>query len=228
MLEGKPDTSPPAGEKVFVSWSGGKDSYLSLLKAREAGLEVCRLLNFADESGISRSHGLPAALLHRQAGALGFNLETEAVTWESYESGFIAAVGRLNEEGVTGGVFGDVCLEEHRDWIEKMCARCGIAHHLPLWGMEELRVSEELLDRRARAILVTVRSDLVDASWLGRPLDKTFLDYCAERNLSPCGEGGEFHTFVVDGPLFREPLAYRIEGVEHLAQHVRLKLAPAG
>ncbi|MEW5784456.1 MAG: diphthine--ammonia ligase [Bacillota bacterium] len=217
--------STPVKEIVFVSWSGGKDSYLSLLRARETGLAVYCLLNFIDRSGYSRSHGLPAALLQRQAAALGIPLETEAVTWDTYETGFCAAINRLKEQGVTGGVFGDIDLQEHRDWIEKMCARCGIAFHLPLWGMEQRQVSEELLSRQGRAVLVSVRGDLLEESWLGRVLDEPFLDYCAKKGLSPCGERGEFHTLVVDGPLFREPLQYRSEAVERVERYARLRLA---
>jgi len=216
---------PPNAEKVFISWSGGKDSYLVLLKAREMGLKPCRLLNFSDANGYSRSHGLPAALLHRQAAALGLELETETVTWETYEDGFLAAMSRLKSQGITGGVFGDVCLDQHRQWVERMCARCGILPYLPLWGMEERLVPEELLRRGGRAVVVAVRSELIEESKLGQELDRPFLDYCQARNLSPCGEGGEFHTLVVDGPLFREPLAYCPEGVEHKQHYAWLRLA---
>lgn len=225
MIDKNTADSPPVGEKVFVSWSGGKDAYLSLLKAREMGLEPCCLLNFIDGNGYSRSHGLSAALLRRQAGVLGFPLKTETVTGDTYESGFIRAVKRLKEQGVCGGVFGDINLQEHRDWIEKMCIRCGISYYLPLWGMEERQVSEELLRRQGRAVLVSVQGLLVEESWLGQVLDKPFLDYCESRGLSPCGERGEFHTLVVDGPLFREPLQYRPEAVERIEQYSCLRLA---
>jgi len=221
----KPAGETPAAEKVFVSWSGGKDAYLALLKAREMGLEPCRLLNFNDAGGYSRSHGLPEALLRRQAEALGLTLETEAVTWETYEAGFINAVTRLKKEGITGGVFGDICLDEHREWVEKICNRCGISPYLPLWGMGERQVPEELLRRGARVVVVAVRTDLVEESMLGRELDQPFLDYCEARKLSPCGEGGEYHTLVVSGPLFREPLTYQRVGVDHHGNFACLKLA---
>lgn len=224
MNDCKSANSPAAGGKVFVSWSGGKDAYLSLLRAREMGLEISCLLNFNDQHGYSRSHGLPAELLLRQAASLGFSLETEITSWETYEAGFVRAAKRLKEQGVTGGVFGDINLKEHRDWIEKVCARCAISYHLPLWGMEERKVSEELLRRRGRAVLVSVRRDLLDESWLGQVLDEEFLDYCENRGISPCGERGEFHTLVVDGELFREPLQYQTESVESIDHYTRLKL----
>jgi len=187
------------------------------------GLEPCCLLNFIDANGYSRSHGLTAALLHRQAAVLGMPLKSETVTGDTYESGFIRAVKRLKEQGVRGGVFGDINL--HTGIGSKKCAptaayrftcRCG--------GMEERQVSEELLRRQGRAILVSVQGRLVEERWLGRVLDQPFLDYCEGRGLSPCGERGEFHTLVVDGPLFREPVQYRAEAVERIEQYSCLRL----
>jgi len=213
------------GERVFVSWSGGKDSYLSLLRAGEAGLNVVSLLSFIGDDGLSRSHGLKTALLQKQADALGVHLETEAVTWESYEAGFENAVQRLKkEQAVAGGVFGDINLEEHQQWVEKMSLRCGINYNLPLWQMEERAVSEELINRGARAMLVTIRSDLLDEKWLGRFLDREYLDYCEEIGISPCGEGGEAHTVVLDGPLFRFPISYSTGIIHRLEQYALLEL----
>jgi diphthine-ammonia ligase len=198
-----------AGEKVFVSWSGGKDSYLSLLLAKEKGLEVVCLLSFVGSDGYSRSHGLQTDLLKEQAKKTGLPLHTEEVTWESYETGFERAVKMLKEKyNLAGGVFGDINLDEHRQWVEKMTERCEINYNLPLWLMEERAVSEELIRRGGKAMIVAIRSDLVDQKWLGRIMDQEYIDYCVSIGISPCGEGGEAHTLVVDGPLFTEPLSY--------------------
>lgn len=198
-----------AGDTVFVSWSGGKDSYLSLLLAKEKGLDIACLLSFVSGDGYSRSHGLKTEILKRQAEVLGIPLDTEEVTWESYENGFERAVNRLKEErGVTGGVFGDVNLSEHREWVEKMSRRCKIKYNLPLWLMDERKVSENLIARGGKAMVVAIRSDLVDEVWLGKVMDEEFIDYCVNLGISPCGEGGETHTLVIDGPLFSEPLKY--------------------
>jgi diphthine-ammonia ligase len=197
------------GEKVFVSWSGGKDAYLSLLLAQEMGLKVTSLLSFVGADGNSRSHGLKTDLLRRQAALLGIPLETREVDWDGYEAGFEDAVNHLKrEQGISGGVFGDINLVEHREWIEKMCLRCSIAYNLPLWLMEEREVSEELIKRGGEALIVAIRSDLVDQKWLGTIMDSDYIEYCLQTGISPCGEGGEAHTFVVDGPLFSEPFKY--------------------
>ena len=212
-------------EKVFVSWSGGKDSYLSLLLAREKGLNIACLLSFVGTDGSSRSHGLDTEILKRQADLLGITLETETVTWESYEKGFEKAVKRLKRErSITGGVFGDINLVEHRQWIEKISERCGINYNLPLWLMEERSVSEELIRRGGKAMLVAIRSDLVDEKWLGKLIDQSFIDYCIKCGISPCGEGGEAHSLVIDGPLFRESLKYVTGEVERKENQARLKV----
>ena len=212
-----------AGDKVFVSWSGGKDSYLSLLLAREMSLDVVCLLSFVGADGNSHSHGLKTEVLRRQAEALGIPLETEEVTWESYENGFERAVNRLKEErGISGGVFGDINLPGHREWVEKMCKRCAINYNLPLWLMEECKVLEELIKRGGKAMVVAVRRDIIDESWLGRVLDREYINYCVEKGISPCGEYGEAHTLVIDGPLFSDPLKYNLGAVEREEKQARL------
>ncbi len=197
-------------QKVFVSWSGGKDSYLALQKAVAGGLAVTTLVTFTNKEGRSMSHGVDTAVLINQARALGFPLETEKVSWEEYENGFVNVVTRLKEQGVTGGVFGDINLTEHRQWVESRCSRQSIDAFLPLWGMSETDVVEELLNRRARLLIVALRSDLLGKEWIGRELDRHFLEECLAKNISPCGEHGEYHTLAVGGPLFKEPLQYQL------------------
>jgi diphthine-ammonia ligase len=214
-----------AGDRVFVSWSGGKDSYLSMLMAQEQGFEIACLLSFVGGDGYSRSHGLKTAILSQQAAALGLPLHTEEVTWESYEAGFERAVIELKEKySLNGGVFGDINLEEHRQWVEKMTERCGIKYNLPLWLMEEQAVSEELLRRGGKALIVAIRSDLIGQEWLGRVMDHDYIEYCISIGISPCGEGGEAHTLVVDGPCFMKPLDYKTGSIRTRENHSRLEL----
>jgi diphthine-ammonia ligase len=216
------------GDQVFISWSGGKDSYLSLLLAKEKGLDVICLLSFVGADGYSRSHGLKTDLLKKQAAALGLPLHTEEVTWESYEAGFERAVSVLKERyRITGGVFGDINLEEHRQWVEKMAIRCNIEYNLPLWLMEERAVSEELIKRGGKALIVAIRSDLINRKWLGRVMDKDYIDYCIDIGISPCGEGGEAHTLVIDGPSFCEPLHYITGAVRQKDNRSLLDLSTA-
>lgn len=213
------------GDKVFISWSGGKDSYLSMLFAKEYGLEPACLLSFTGADGQSRSHGIKTAMLKAQASALGIPLHTEEVTWEGYEAGFERAVNGLKEKyGISGGIFGDINLQEHLDWVEKMCLRCDINHNLPLWMMEEKKVSEELIRLGGKAMLVAIRNDLVDEKWLGRIMDAEYIDYCLSVGISPCGEGGEAHTLVIDGPLFKTPLVCKPGKIHHKDNHSFIEL----
>ncbi len=195
-------------QNVFVSWSGGKDCYLALQKAVEQGLTVTTLTTFVSKEGRNTAHGVDTAVLRRQASALGLPLEIEPVTWEEYEKGFLNVVARLKKEGVTGGVFGDINLQEHRQWIETRCRRHSITPFFPLWGMEEIDVVRELLRRKARLLIVALRGDLLDEEWIGQELDEQFLQLCLERGLSPCGENGEYHTLAIGGPLFQEHLEF--------------------
>lgn len=198
------------GDRVFVSWSGGKDAYLALLYAVKKDLKPVCLLNFTGSDGKGRSHGLKAEVLRYQADALGVDLLTEAVTWGSYEKGFTRAVSKLKEKyGVTGGVFGDINLVEHRAWLEEISRRLEFDLNLPLWQMAEQAVLREFMKIGAKTLLVAVKTDLVSESWLGEALDQSYIDYCLKNKLSPCGERGEAHSFVVDGPLFKEPLSYK-------------------
>ncbi|MDO9535194.1 MAG: diphthine--ammonia ligase [Bacillota bacterium] len=211
-------------QKVFVSWSGGKDSYLSLLKAREMGLAVHTLVTFMNSEERSMSHGLSRELLQEQASALGLPLEVEMVTWEDYENGFMRVTDRLKEKGITGGVFGDINLQEHRDWVEKMCSLASLSSFLPLFGMEEKEVLSELLGRGARLVLVSLRDDFLDEKWLGKEIDGDFYEVCRSRGVSPCGENGEYHTLAVDGPFFNSPLSFHPDGIEKVKEWNFLKV----
>lgn len=189
-------------EKFFVSWSGGKDSYLALLKAKEQGLDIQYLLNFTGHDGRGISHGISYQLLKQQAGALGIPLVTEQVSWESYEAGFIKAVTGLKKEGITGGVFGDINIVGHREWVEEKCGSLGITARFPLWARAEEDVLKELLSCGAQLIIVSIDEKVLPGEWLGKKVDQSFITACQEAGISPCGENGEYHTMVVGGPLF--------------------------
>lgn len=212
------------GEKVFVSWSGGKDSYLSLLKAKEEGLDIQYLLNFIGHHGRSMSHGLSEEILREQAEALGIHLVMEKVSWGSYEEGFRRVAGKLKGKGVMGGVFGDINIEAHREWVEKMCAGLGLTAYLPLWGMEEEAVVAELIERGARLLIVSLDKTALPQQWLGNEIDNKFLIACREAGISPCGEKGEYHTMVVGGPLFANSLELVKQGSYEADNKYFLKL----
>ena len=192
--------------RVFASWSGGKDSALAGYRAIGTGLEVSCLLNMATEGGErSRTHGLSTAVLQVQAQAIGIPLVQRRATWESYEAEFKVVLRVLRQEGIEGGVFGDIDLDEHRQWVERVCGEAGITPYLPLWGERQEEIMRDFINLGFEAAVVTTRSDLMGEEWLGRKIDLDFLKQLEEtEGITPCGEAGEYHTFVTDGPLFNQ------------------------
>ncbi len=206
--------------KAFFSWSGGKDSMLALHRALDQGYEVCALLTLFDESGErSRSHGLSPALLQAQAQALGIPLVTARTTSQSYEAVMQEQLRRFKAQGIDYGLFGDIDLQAHRDWEEKVCAQAGLEARLPLWGEDRLALVQEFLGLGYKAQVVCVNGQYLDASFCGRPFDQAFIDRLPA-GVDACGENGEFHTAVLNGPRFRRALAAHV-----VAQH-ELNLPP--
>jgi len=196
-------------QQVFVSWSGGKDSCLAGYQAAKNGLKVCYLANMVTGDGQrSWTHGLTPSLLQMQAQALGITLLQHRTSRADYEAEFKKVLARLKEHGISGGVFGDIDLEEHRQWVERVCQQAGITPHLPLWGQRQSEIMRQLIDSGFTAIVVAARADLFDEEILGRKIDPDLLRLLEEMSqsgdITPCGESGEYHTFVTDGPWFQQ------------------------
>jgi uncharacterized protein (TIGR00290 family) len=190
--------------KVFSSWSGGKESALATYKAISQGHEVLYLLNFVSENGQrARSHGTKASVLALQAEVIGIPLIQVKTSWENYEQNFKKVVRELKHEGIRGGVFGDMDLEEHREWVERVCSEVGIQAFLPLWGIKPEELINEFLELKFKAIVVATR---LDETLLGKVLDETLVGRISNLGSHPCGENGEYHTFVTDGPIFKKAL----------------------
>jgi diphthine-ammonia ligase len=191
--------------KVFSSWSGGKECAMATYKVISQGNEVLYLLNFISEDGErSRSHGTKAGVLALQAaGAIGIPIIQVKTSWENYEENFKKVVRELKDKGIEGGVFGDMDLEEHREWVERVCSEVGIKAFLPLWGIKAEGLIEDFLKLKFKAIIVATR---LDENFLGKVLDKDLIRQISELGSHPCGENGEYHTFVTDGPIFRKAL----------------------
>ena len=195
--------------KVFVSWSGGKECSFAGYRAKKNGLELSYLANMATEDGMrSRTHGLSAEILRLQSQAMGIPLVQRQATWQSYEAEFKKMVGELKKDGIEGGVFGDIDLDEHREWVERVCREAGITAHQPVWGERQEDLLKDFIDVGFKAIIVATKEDMLGEEWLGRSLDMDFFNEIKElgrtRGITPCGEAGEYHTLVIDGPLFQQ------------------------
>jgi diphthine-ammonia ligase len=190
--------------KVFSSWSGGKDCALATYRAMALGHEISCLLNFVSEDGErSRSHGILADVMALQAEAMGIPLVRVKTSWEDYEKSFKNVVAELKGDGITGGVFGDMELAEHREWIERVCGEVGVEALLPLWGVESRELLHEFLGAGFKAMIVATR---LEKGLLGKVLDEVLVEKIVGLGSHPCGEGGEYHTFVVAGPFFKRRL----------------------
>lgn len=193
--------------RTVVSWSGGKDSCYAMMQAVAAGHQPVVLLNMMNENGkISRSHGLPHALLLQQSAALGLPISAIPASWETYELRFTAALQQVVEiYGVEAAVFGDIDLQAHRDWEEKVCAAAGIEALLPLWQQSRRSLVEAMLQSGIRTMIVSCNTHL-GPDFLGRIMDPQLLADLEAKGVDVAGENGEFHTLVLDCPLFKEPV----------------------
>jgi len=200
--------------KALASWSGGKDSCLALWRAQKLGISVTHLLTALDESGLkTRSHGVSKSLIQCQGQSLEIHNEFISASWQDYEEEFIAKLIQLSDEGITQAIFGDIDLIAHRDWEEKVCTAANIAAMLPLWNENRLSLVSEFLDAGFKARVTCVDGRFLDESFVGVEFDTQFLDRLPE-GVDACGENGEFHTFVYDGPNFSEPVKWKSLGKE--------------
>ncbi len=209
-----------AGRRFFVSWSGGKDACLALQRAVAAGGRPAALVCMLHEGGrVSRGHGLPLSLLQAQAAALGIPLVTRTTTWDDYEATLVSLLHELRDQGVEAGVFGDIDLQAHRDWVENVCEICGLSCHLPLWLEPRRRLLEEFLGAGGVATIVAVDQSKLGREFLGLVLDNGVISRLEAAGADACGEEGEYHTMVTAGPLFSAPVPLSWTGVDERDGH---------
>lgn len=194
---------------VFASWSGGKDSSLACYRAITSGLKVSYLANMLTEDGRrSRTHGLSSKIIQVQSQAIGIPLVQRQTTWNSFEAEFKSMVRDFKRQGIDGGVFGDIDLDEHREWVERVCQEVDIVPHLPLWGEGQADILVDFINLGFEAVVVATRAAWLGQEWLGRKVDMDFIKRLAKiretKGITLCGEAGEYHTLVLDGPLFQK------------------------
>lgn len=195
--------------KAVVSWSGGKDGCYACYLAPSLGYQVSFLLTMVSRQfQRSGGHGIEARLMHRQAEATGIGMLQQDYAGDDYEEMFKSALRRLQGEGVQALVTGDIYLQEHRDWVERVAGEVGLEAVFPLWEMKPGEVTRGFIGAGFEALVVALQADQLGEEWLGRQVDAGFLsDLLALGKVDPEGERGEYHTFVLDGPLFRRRIA---------------------
>lgn len=192
--------------RVVVSWSGGKESCLACYKAMLDGFEVSRLLNLMSKDGRCMSHGIDSKLIVVQSQATGIQMVQKETTWETYEQSFKDTVRELKQTGIKGVVFGNLrTIPGHVGWINRVCNELDVKAITPLWGFDPEQVLMEFIDEGFEAVVVSTKADVLGKEWLGRKINRDFVrDLLRDKTeVDPCGELGEYHTFALDGPLFK-------------------------
>jgi uncharacterized protein (TIGR00290 family) len=198
-------------DQVLIGWSGGKDSALALYELKHEGsFDIAAMLTTVTE-GYDRisMHGVRRTLLLQQAEALGYPLEEITIpqncTNEIYEQRMQKTLEKYRRQGISAAAFGDLFLEDIRAYREERMSRIAMRCLFPLWGKPTADLARQFVDLGFRAIVACVDTRAIAAEFAGREYDEDFLSDLPA-GADPCGENGEFHTFVYDGPIFSRPL----------------------
>jgi uncharacterized protein (TIGR00290 family) len=144
---------------------------------------------------------------------MGISVVQYETDWDGYERDFKAGVRELLPTGVSGMIFGDIYLDVHKEWVERVCGEIGIEALEPLWGRPTGELLDQFIELGFEAVVVGVNSRYMDEKWVGRFVDSSFRDYLKQNNIDPCGENGEYHTVVINGPIFTRRLSLVTGGV---------------
>ncbi len=190
------------------SWSGGKDSCFALMQITGQGYTPKVLVNMMNENGkVSRSHGLPLAVLQQQAAAIRLPLVAMPTTWGDYEHTFVQTLQQVKTGyALESMVFGDIDLQPHRDWEEMVCRKAGLEALLPIWQQDRKELVLQMIESGIEAMIVSCNTTLGE-SFLGRMITYELIAELEAKGVDVCGENGEFHTVVVHCPLFSHKIA---------------------
>ncbi|MGE6396845.1 diphthine--ammonia ligase [Chryseobacterium scophthalmum] len=201
--------------KALFNWSSGKDSALALYKIlKEEQFEVTTLLTSINKEFQRISmHGVHVSLLEKQAESLGFPLIKMEIpkepSMEEYSEIMSKTMNEIKSQGVTHSIFGDIFLEDLRQYREDQLRSIGMEAVFPLWKKNTAELINEFLSLGFKTIVTCVNETYLDKSFAGRIIDQNFIKDLPE-NVDPCGENGEFHTFTFDGPIFKNPIQFEI------------------
>ncbi len=202
-----------ANQSLF-NWSGGKDSALALYHTlKNPDFEVSHLMTSVNsEADRISMHGVRRSMLEAQVAAIGLPLSLLSlpgeISMEDYDALMRKQMTRFIDQGITHSVFGDIFLEDLKQYREQRLAEVGLKGYFPLWKRDTRALIQEFLELGFRTLVVSVDGSKLDKSFAGRELDEAFLKDLPE-NVDPCGENGEFHTFVFEGPIFNNPVTFK-------------------
>ena len=214
-----------SGKKFIASYSGGKDCVLSIYRAVSAGLEPAGLITtYKTDAIYSWFHGMSEALLQRASDSLAIPLTLIRTTGEKYTINFEKALTEAGERGAQVCVFGDIDIEAHLKWCTERCENTGLTPYLPLWGEDRKSIVYDFIDSGFSSVIKIVDTTRLPEKFLGRTLTKDTIDEIEQHGADVCGENGEYHTFVYDGPLFSEKVDFSIKGQAMWDKYAALEL----
>lgn len=200
-------------KKFIMSYSSGKDSTLALYRMIKAGHKPMGLLITMDnEEGRSWFHGVPEVILRDVSKSLDIPLIIVKCKGEGYTEAFENTLTQVKENGVEACVFGDIDLEEHRLWCTERCTAVGLEAIFPLWQEDREKLTYEFIDSGFKTIIKKVKLEFLNEDFLGQLLTKELVQKIKENGSDPCGENGEYHTFVYDGPIYKFKIDYKENG----------------
>lgn len=204
--------------RLLVSYSGGKDSTLALYRALQQGHEVVAVMTTSSGKTQSWFHDINLDLLNYMAKQMSVSFEPVTCgAMNAYTDDFEQAVLQFKDKyQLEGIVFGDIDLQAHRDWCEQRCANCGLKALFPLWKEERREVVDEFINLGFKTIIKRVTKGQLTPNYLGKVLDTTLVDDFVLQGIDACGENGEYHTLVYDGPIFKQPVPIKLQAIiEH-------------
>ncbi|MCT9186089.1 diphthine--ammonia ligase [Acinetobacter baumannii] len=194
----------------IVSFSGGKDSSLALYHAMQTGNVIGLIVMLEEQGQRSRSHAMPLDIIRAQAQAIGLPVFMASSSWNDYENKFINLLNEAKQKGAEVLVTGDLDMPEHGCWHDRVTQTVGLELGMPLWLRPHREVVEEFIQLGFQSVVVTVNLKLgMKVEDLGQVLSLEYIQELENRGIDPCGEGGEFHTTVIDGPIFNKAIPVR-------------------
>jgi len=195
----------------YSAWSGGKDACLALYKMQQKGHKLTGLLTMMNEHNtLSRAHHLPYKLIEQQAHALGIPLLAQPTSQTDYPKQFQAALHQMKKYDTKHLVLGDIDLQAHRDWQEQQGKLTETTPIFPLWQQDHNALVQEFIQTGFKATIVSILPQKVPSKFLGKPFNLETIQALSHLNIDVCGEGGEFHTVVTDGPIFSNPIPLNV------------------
>lgn len=199
-------------QRIVLSWSGGKDSCMALHKLVEEKKQVaCLVTTVPQETGRTFAHDEEVEKMKAQAEALDIPIEFIHCSYDTYNEDFLRKLLILKRKYELNAIaFGDIYLEGHREWGEKLAAAAGLQALYPLWMDKSLMLDalKQFVGLGYKVKVIKVREDMLPKDWIGLTVDNHFIEEISEKaDVCPMGESGEYHTFVFDGPLFKKTVS---------------------